>query len=180
MSAFSISSRSGGLVSVAAVLGAVTALFTMGCAPGDNPLVSHVVVDTGAMTPLPSGVNTGSLAIDYASGGHWRASTTCNATLWQGSATITPQPGTGFSAIAPFGFGPADAATLNDDGSITLDTSPTNGAVMGITFDGTPGAWIEVDAQAVSPDIAAYLWATSGGKPYSVPTNPADLYPSSP
>jgi hypothetical protein len=171
--------RSNKLTSILAVVGAVAAMGATGCGLGDNPIASHVVIDTDAATPLTSGNGDG-IFIDYASGGHWHLTTVCNQGPCEWKATITPQPGAALSAVSPFGLSDTDTLTANADGSITLDTSPQVGDMRGVTFDSDPGAWIEVASYTLGFGSAANLQVTSGGQTLVVPTEPADLYPSKP
>jgi hypothetical protein len=175
---------------------------TSGCAPRagvDDPAVlaapalaavgrsradiALVVVDADATIPLTPGESVG-LFVQYARGGHWNLSTTCDARLSGQSCAfdvlVSPAPAASLSGVEGQGLSRDDALELRSDGTVRLVTATSFGT-DGITFDSDPGALIEVDALLDGVDQPRLVHVVSEGIVVEgVPTNPVDLSPSAP
>jgi hypothetical protein len=179
------------LVAVAAVLGVAS------CAPrvdvGEasartSPAlgrsdVAVVTIDAGATLSLDPGESAG-LFVQYARGGHWNLTTTCDTrTSGQDCAfdvVISPAPGASFSGVEGQGLSRDDTVELRSDGTIRLVTSTSFGT-NGITFDSDPGAVVEIDARLDGTDAPDFVNVVSDGAAASgVPGNPIDFSPSAP
>jgi hypothetical protein len=145
--------------------------------------VAQVSVQPGApMTSVPgSGVG---LYVQYAAGGHWRISTSCDTTVTGASCTfdvtVTPGAGVDITNVASVDLQPTDSFVQGVDGSITLLTQTRLGS-DGITFDTEPGATIQVSLllDGVSKPSAMYALGLNGLLQVA-PTNPVDLRPAMP
>jgi len=145
--------------------------------------IALVVVDAGATLPLAPGESVG-LFVQYAAGGHWNLSTTCDTrTSGQSCAfdvILSPAPGASFSGVEGQGLSREDRLELRSDGSVHLVTATTLGT-DGITFDSDPGAIVEVDALLDGADQPRLVHVVSEGAVLDgAPTNPVDLSPSEP
>ena len=179
------------LVALAAVLGAAS------CAPqvdvGETSArsspalgrsdVAVVTIDAGATLSLDPGQSAG-IFVQYAEGGHWNLSTTCDTrTSGQSCAfdvVISPAPGASFSGVQGQGLSRDDAFELRSDGTVRLVTSTSYGT-NGISFDSDPGAIVEIDARLDGTDAPSFVNIMSDGAAAAgVPTNPVDLSPSVP
>jgi hypothetical protein len=145
--------------------------------------VALVVVDADATIPLTPGESVG-LFVQYARGGHWNLSTTCDTQSSGQSCAfdvlVSPAPGASLSGVEGQGLSRDDALELRSDGSVRLVTATSFGT-DGITFDSDPGALIEVDALLDGVDQPRLVHVVSEGTVVEgVPTNPVDLSPSAP
>jgi hypothetical protein len=145
--------------------------------------VALVIIDAGATLPLTPGESVG-LFVQYAPGGHWNVTTTCDTRISGQSCAfdvvISPAPGATFSALEGQGLSRDDTLELRSDGSVRLVTATTSGT-DGITFDSDPGALIEIDALldgVVQPRLLHVV--SEGAVLDGVPDNPVDLSPSAP
>jgi hypothetical protein len=160
-----------------------TALGAPALAARGREEVATVIVDTGATLPLDPGRSVG-LFVQYAAGGHWNLSTTCDTRTSGASCAfdlvVSPAPGASFSAVEGHDLSPDDTMDLRSDGSVRLVTA-TSLATDGISFDQQPGAVVELDALldgAVTPWLVHLV--SEGSVAEGVPTNPVDLSPSDP
>jgi hypothetical protein len=152
-------------------------------ATGGRDEVATVTIDTGATLPLDPGGSVG-LSVQYAAGGHWNVSTTCDTRTSGATCAfdviVSPAPGASFSGVEGHDLGSADTLDLRSDGSVRLVTS-TSYATDGISFDQDPGAIVEIDALldgAVQPPLVRLV--SDGSVVEGVPTNPIALSPSDP
>jgi hypothetical protein len=145
--------------------------------------VALVVVDADATIPLTPGESVG-LFVQYARGGHWNLSTTCDTRLSGQSCAfdvlVSPAPGASFSNVAGQGLLRDDALELRSNGTVRLVTATSFGT-DGMTFDSDPGALVELDALLDGVDQPRLVHVVSEGTVVEgVPTNPVDLSPSAP
>ena len=186
------------LVAFAAVLGAGAS----GCAPSvsvddasrlaspalrtvgrTRDEVAVVIIDAGAALQLSPGDSVG-LFVQYAEGGHWNLTTTCDTRTSGRSCAfdvvISPAPGATFSGVEGQGLARDDRLELRSDGSVHLLTATSFGT-EGISFDSDPGALVEIDALLDGSDQPRLVNVVSEGAVLSgVPTNPVDFSPSAP
>ncbi len=160
-----------------------TALGARALAGGGRDVVATVTIDTGATLPLDPGQSVG-LFVQYAAGGHWNASTTCDTRVSGATCAFdvvfSPGPGASFSAVEGQGLTRADTLELRDDGSVHLVTRTSYGT-NGISFDQDPGASLVLDALldgAVQPRLVHIV--SDGSIAEGVPENPIALSPSDP
>lgn len=159
---------------------AVPALVAEGRSRAD---VALVVIDTDATMALTPGEAVG-LFVQYAQGGHWNLSTTCDTRTSGESCAfdvlISPAPGASFSGVEGQGLSRNDTLELRSDGSVRLVTATSFGT-DGITFDSTPGALVEIDMLLDGVEQPRAVSAVSEGTVMDgVPTNPVDFSPSAP
>jgi hypothetical protein len=159
---------------------AAPALATGGRSRAD---VALVVVDADATLPLTPGESVG-LFVQYARGGHWNLSTTCDTRASGQSCSfdvlVSPASGSSFSAVEGHELSQDDTLELRSDGSVRLVTATSSGT-NGMTFDSDPGALVEVDALldgAVQERLVHLV--SDGSVVEGVPTNPVHLSPSAP
>lgn len=149
--------------------------------PGSD--VAQVIVDAGATLPLTPGEAVG-LFVQYAQGGHWNLTTTCDTRLSRQSCAfdvvISPAPGASFSNVQGQGLSRDDTLELRADGTVRLVTATSYGT-EGITFDSDPGALVEIDVLLDGVAQPRAVRAVSEGNVIEgVPTNPVDFSPSAP
>jgi hypothetical protein len=161
----------------------LTALGAPSLSTGGRDVVATVTIDTGATLPLDPGRSVG-LFIQYAAGGHWNASTTCDTRVSGATCAFdvifSPGPGASFSAVEGHDLTRADTLELRDDGSVHLLTR-TSYATNGISFDQDPGAIVQLDALldgATQPRLVHIV--SDGSIAEGVPENPIALSPSEP
>ena len=178
------------------------AVWAPGCAPGvggegasllaspapaaegrSRVVVAVVTIDAGATLELTPGEGVG-LFVQYAEGGHWNLSTTCDTrTSGQPCAfdvLISPAPEASFSGVEGRGLSRDDRLELRPDGSVRLVTSTSFGT-DGMSFDSEPGAIVEVDALLDGLPQPRFVYVVSEGAAVEgVPTNPVAFSPSAP
>jgi hypothetical protein len=145
--------------------------------------VALVVIDAGASIPLTPGESVG-LFVQYAPGGHWNLSTTCDTRLSGQSCAfdvvISPAPGASLSGVEGQGLSRDGRLVLGSDGTVRLVTATSFGT-DGITFDSDPGALVEIDALLDGAEQPRLVHVVSEGVVVEgVPTNPVELSPSAP
>lgn len=145
--------------------------------------VALVTIDSGATMSLSPGDSAG-LFVQYAQGGHWNLSTTCDTrTSGQSCAfdvLLSPASGSSFSAVQGQDLGDGDTLELRSDGTVRLVTATSYGT-NGVTFDSDPGALVEVDTLLDGVEQPSFVNVVSNGAVLEgVPTNPVDLSPSDP
>jgi hypothetical protein len=152
-------------------------------ADGRSADIAVVTIDAGATIP-PSPGDSAGVFVQYAEGGHWDLSTTCDArTSGQSCAfdiLISPAPGASFSGVEGQGLTQDDTLELRSDGTIRIVTATSFGT-DGVTFDSDAGAIVEVDALLDGDEQPRLVNIVSDGAVANgVPTNPVDLSPSEP
>lgn len=177
------------------VLAASTGVATSGCALGRGiretgaaePDVVHegseVTIDTGATLAVRAGDEVG-VFVQYARGGHWNMSTSCDTRISRQSCAfdvvIRPEEGAAFSGVEGQELSRDDTLELRDDGSIRLLTVTSYG-LDGLTFDSTPGALVEIDVQLDGISQPGFIHAVSSGSDIGgAPENPVAFIPSVP
>jgi hypothetical protein len=145
--------------------------------------IALVTIDADATIPLDPGESVG-LFVQYARGGHWIVSTTCDTRTSGASCAfdvvISPAPGAAFSNLSGQGLTREDTLELQDDGTVHLVTA-TSLEIDGLTFDSDPGALIQIDALLDGADEPRLVHLVSDGAVVEgVPTNPVEISPSSP
>jgi hypothetical protein len=152
-------------------------------ATGGRDEVATVTIDTGATVPLDPGRSVG-LFVQYAAGGHWNVTTTCDTRTSGATCAfdviLSPAPGASFSAVEGHDLSRANNLDLRNDGSMRLVTK-TSYAIDGISFDQDPGAIVTLDVLldgAVQPRLVRFV--SDGSVVEGVPTNPISLSPSEP
>ena len=157
-----------------------TAMSARALGPRD---VAQVTIDTGATLSLTPGDGVG-VFVQYAQGGHWNLSTTCDTRSSGQSCAfdvvISPSDGATLSGVQGQDLSSADTLQLRPDGTVRLLTSTSYGT-NGISFDAPPGATVEIDALldgAAQPSLVNVV--SDGAVLAGVPTNPVALSPSYP
>ena len=145
--------------------------------------IALVVIDADATLPLEPGESVG-LFVQYARGGHWNLSTTCDTRTSRESCAfdviVSPAPGASFSSMEGRGLSRADTLDLRSDGTVRLVTATSFGT-DGLTFDSDPGELVRIDALLDGEDQPRLVHVVSEGAVVDgVPTNPVDLSPSAP
>ena len=153
------------------------------CDAAETDDVAVVTIDTDATLSLTPG-DTEGIFVQYARGGHWNLSTTCDTRSSGQSCTfdvvISPSDGATLSGVQGQSLSSDDTLELRSDGTVRLVTSTSYGT-NGISFDADPGATIEIDALidgAAQPSLVNVV--SDGAVLAGVPTNPVDFSPSDP
>ena len=156
--------------------GSVTSLNGLACAAD---VQSNI--DTDRMIDVDAGQGAG-LFLEYASGGHWQVSTSCDTlrtnTTCAWDIIVTPQDGSSLSNVTPTNLEPSDSLAAYDATSYQLYTN-TGTDLDGFSFDSDPGAAVRVDALLDGSCATQFFyWVGDGALHSGSPTNPIDLVPS--
>jgi hypothetical protein len=151
--------------------------------PDRGPGGSRLTIDAGASLAISAGDEVG-VFVQYARGGHWNVSTSCDTRASRQSCAfdllISPEDGATFSGVAGQELSREDSLELRDDGTIRLVTATSYG-LDGLTFDSTPGAAVEIDVRLDDASQPRFVHAvSSGGEVVGAPENPVTLLPSAP
>lgn len=168
---------------VATLLVVVPSCIALATPPAVAPDIAQVTIDTGATMSLTPGEGVG-VFVQYAKGGHWILSTTCDTRISRKSCAfdvvIAPEAGATLSEVAGQGLSRKDKLELRDDGTVRLVTRTSLG-VAGVTFDTEPGAMVEFDVWLDGVPQPRFVYLVSDGSvAEGVPTNPVDVVPSTP
>lgn len=163
-----------------------TAMSARGLRPHDvteEDDIAVVTIDSGATMSLTPGDGAG-IFVQYAQGGHWNLTTTCDTRSSGQSCAfdivISPSDGATFSGVQGQDLSSADTLELRSDGTVRLVTSTSYGT-NGISFDSDPGATVEIDALLDGAAQPSFVNVVSEGAVLAgVPTNPVDFSPSDP
>lgn len=144
---------------------------------------SQVDIDADATLTVNAGDEVG-VFVQYARGGHWNLSTSCDTRVSRQSCAfdivIRPEEGAAFSGVEGQELTRDDSIELRDDGSIRLLTTTSYG-LDGIVFDTTPGALVEIDVQLDGVSQPRFIHAVSAGSDIGgAPENPVAFIPSEP
>ena len=142
---------------------------------------SRVTIDADATLVVSPGDEVG-VFVQYARGGHWNLSTSCDTRVSREPCAfdilISPEDGAAFSGVQGQELSREDSIELGDDGTIRLVTVTSYG-LDGITFDSTPGALVEIDVWLDGLSQPRFLHAVSSGADIEgPPENPVSFVPS--
>ena len=145
--------------------------------------VREAVIDTNAGLETDLGVGAGAF-VEYAEGGLWRMFTTCD-TLDSGyscywDVVISPLEANAILSSAPDGLESDD--TLSWEGPENLRfLAYTNYEFDGFSFEAVPGVGMRIDVLLDNGCANRYMfWQGDGARHEGAPSNPMDLFPSSP
>lgn len=150
--------------------------------PGPGPAtgsVEQATIDTDQGLDVEPGAGAGAF-IEYASGGNYRVTTSCDV---QGGSCawdllVTPLDGATIDAISPLDL-ESDDSLSTGAGQVRFVAS-TGSDFDGFTLQTDPGAAIEVDALLDGGAANRFLfWVGDGALHSGAPSNPVDLVPSS-
>lgn len=169
-------------LAAALVLGAASSGCYVVTAPTEGATTQQASIDTDATMTVKGGAGAGAF-VEYASGGHWDVYTSCdfsisgqpclfNIIVATASATLSNPQGQS--------LGSGDAVTLDDDGTISLNTQTTTD-LDGMTFDVDPGATVEIDMTLDGVDHPELIdWVSAGQVVQGAKSDPVDFVPTSP
>jgi hypothetical protein len=165
-----------------AALGAASSGCYVITAPAGGGPPEQASIDTDATLTETPGVGAGAF-VEYASNGHWTVFTTCDyktsGVPCLFDIVVTPAEGATLSNPMGQSLGTGEAATLNDDGTVSLSTETSTG-LNGMTFDADAGATVEVDMTLDGSDHPELLFWVSNGHAQHASTNPVDFVPTAP
>ena len=139
-------------------------------------------IDVGAQ--IESDVGTGAgFYVEYASGGHWKLTTTCDSTTngndcaWD--IIISPTSGHTLSNVVGSDLEDGDGIIPSDDQVSSELVAFTGSDADGFTFDSEPGASVSFDVFLENTCAFQYVfWVGDGGLHGGEPTNPLVLVPT--
>jgi len=142
--------------------------------------IEQANIDTDRMLVPKPGAGADVL-IEYASGGTYRFSTTCdsnrgNSCYWD--ILVTPLDGAAVLSVAPVALESDDSVSLGSGNQVRF-VAYTAADVDGFTLQTDPGAAVEVDAlldNGAANDLL--FWFGDGALNQGAPSNPIDLQPS--
>lgn len=146
--------------------------------PSPDVTIEQATIDTDETLDVDPGVGAGAF-IEYASGGTYRITTSCDAAngdcYWD--IVVTPLDRATLQSVAPIDLESDDSVSLggNQARLVAFTTSDFDG----FTLETEPGAAIEVDALLDNGAANRYLfWVGDGALHSGAPSNPVDLIPS--
>lgn len=147
----------------------------------DTPLQVAITPDKTLDSVPGDGVG---VFVEYAAGGHWRVSTTCDTNksklVCGFEAFLIPEKGATISNVQAEGLEGGDFAEQLKDGIAHLSTN-TSTEVDGMTFDATPGAVVELEVYFEGvPDSRVVYWFGNDTLHTGAPTDPVDFLPDAP
>ncbi len=152
------------------------------------PPVVDLVIDSGGQVALQPGAGIG-VAVEYAEGGAWSVTTSCDTTLSGAVCDYDLLVSTDFdSPIAGFeGLGLEGYDELFAPDELALQAAfETAEDADGFGFTTSPGATVRVSALLYDPvygwsdDPRVISWVGDGAVHRGAPTNPVDLTPDRP
>jgi hypothetical protein len=144
--------------------------------------IEQAAIDTDQTLDVSPGAGAGAF-IEYASGGTYRITTSCDVA--QGSncywdIVVTPLNNAALLSAAPIALESDDSLTFGANNQLRL-VAYTGKDFDGFSFQTDPGAAIELDALLDNGDANRYLfWVGDGALHSGAPSNPIDLVPSAP
>ena len=146
--------------------------------------VARSTIDVDSQIDIDPGAGAG-VFIEYATGGHWHVRTSCDtakgsaACVWD--VLVSPETGHSLSNFAPEALESNDSLHeyVSSPGTWQLNAN-TSSDIDGFTFDGDPGAAVEVDALLDGVCAVPYFfWVGDGALHPGSPSNPLILAPAS-
>ena len=149
--------------------------------PPPDTTIMAVSIDPAATINADPGEGVG-MYVEYAAGGHWRVSTTCDSTFsgiaCMFRATVSAEAGSALSSVQGENLEGDDAVVVYSDGSARLDAE-TGTDVDGVTFDAPPGASIRLEMYLDdAPQKEFVYWFGDGVLHTGAPTDPVDFVPT--
>lgn len=151
---------------------------------GDAPTTTPRTVGIQADQTLESNVGEGvGLFVEYAAGGRWHLHTTCDTTsssvgcAWEVFAT----PATGAALGGVQGENLEQSDSVDRQGAAIHFAAYTSTGKQGATFEGTPGAALELEVYLDGVLEPRYVyWVDAGVLHAGAPTDPVRFQPSTP
>lgn len=147
--------------------------------PPPSTTIEQATIDTDETLEVDPGAGAGAF-IEYASGGTYRISTSCDAA--QGDCywdiVVTPLDRATVKSAAPLDLESDDSLSFGAGNQLRL-VAYTGHDFDGFTFETEPGAAIELDALLDDGAANRFLfWVGDGALHSGAPSNPIDLVPS--
>jgi len=142
--------------------------------------IEQATIDTDR-TLVPKPGAGADVLIEYATGGTYHLSTTCdtnqgNSCFWD--ILVTPLDGAATLSVAPVDLESDDSVSLGSGNQVRF-IAYTGADVDGFTLQTDPGAAVEVDALLDNGAANQLLfWFGDGALNQGAPSNPIDLQPS--
>jgi hypothetical protein len=149
--------------------------------------VVDLVIDSAGQVELQPGAGIG-VAVEYAEGGSWSVTTTCDTTLSAAVCNYDLLVSTDAEPITAFEGQSLEAGDelFAPDPSAVQAQLETGEDTDGFGFTTSPGATVRVSALLYDPgfdwsdDPRFISWVGDGGVHRGAPTNPVDLTPDRP